>query len=55
MPHWFSYVLYAILVLHMLKSLTIGSDFCFHCWKKYGKRYTTWYFDNRRRFFEHRP
>lgn len=28
------------------KSIIIGSEFNFHYWFKYGKKYTTWY-DNR--------
>ena len=26
-----------------IKALFIGSDFSFHNWYKYGKRYTSWY------------
>lgn len=52
MPPWFQTLALVIFFLHVVKSLTVGSDFCFHCWKKYGRRYTDWYFDRKRRFFE---
>ena len=31
------------IALLAIKALFIGSDFSFHDWYKYGKRYTSWY------------
>ncbi len=41
-----------LMVLIIIKSLTIGSDFNFHYLWKYGKKYRNWYF-NRETFEQH--
>ena len=46
-------IMLIILSLVCIKSFTVGSDFSFHLWFKYGKRYTTWYF-NREEFSDGR-
>lgn len=49
----FDYIFTCVILFVSLKSITIGSDFSFYSWFKYGKRYTDWYFDkNRTTFYE---
>lgn len=45
-------ILIVLLVVVAVKSLTIGSEFNFYYWYKYGKKYTDWYFNNDRRIFK---
>jgi len=40
-----------ILALVALKAITIGSDFNFWYWIKWGKIYTEWYFNKERTTF----
>jgi len=39
-----------LITLAWLKSFIIGSEFSFYTWKKYGKEYTKWYFNERPKF-----
>ena len=41
-----------VLLLVLIKSMFIGSDFNFVNWIKYGKEYTNWYFAKRRQEFD---
>lgn len=34
-----------IIAVYVLKAAIIGSEFNFHYWFKYGKKYTSWYFN----------
>jgi hypothetical protein len=34
-----------LFTLYFIKGITIGSEFNFLYWYKYGKKYTKWYFD----------
>lgn len=38
-------VMLAVFGLLALKSMLVGSEFSFYKWVKYGRRYTTWYFN----------
>lgn len=40
-----------VIILVFIKSLFVGSEFIFYYWFKYGKLYTSWYF-NRETFEE---
>lgn len=43
MSPWYFWIAYSLLMLHILKSIFFGGDYCFHCRWKYGKRYADWY------------
>ncbi len=49
---WMALIPFVILSVISVKAVTIGSEFSFYNWVKYGKIYSGWYFD-RQTFKEH--
>jgi hypothetical protein len=41
---WQFYLVWTMFYLLFLKTVTVGSEFNFRQWAKYGKAYTKWYF-----------
>ena len=42
---WQAWMLYTCFALCYLKTITVGSEFNFAHWIKYGRAYTKWYFN----------
>jgi len=42
---WQAWWLWAMFSALFIKTISVGSEFNFHQWAKYGRAYTKWYFD----------